>query len=204
MSYIAKMVSFVNSVLAKLSTLLYTGRKKTKGLHSMSDDTNKPAISTTVTGSQGDIGPKIKMKAVKRGVDGEEQFYAPRVPFVGEYETIRDAYDNSQWFREFIYEIINMYGYPVSSLDCETQKDKVMFSWAMLHVTDALSKERGLWHTLFDVDDPVMTADFFCRTFYEKRKSHVIPGMPSGKEGLVVNPQGSSRLRNKSGKKSEE
>jgi len=184
--------------------LLYTERKTTKGL-AMSDDINKPAISTTVTGSC-EEGPskRVDVRTVKSYSEDSDSCYSSRANFAGEYETIRDAYENSPWFREFIYEIINMYGFPVSSLDCETQQDKIMFSWAMLHVTSALEKERGLWYTLFDVDDPVMTADFFCRTFYEKRKDHVIPSMPSGQEGLMMSPHSSDKVKSKKGNKKNE
>jgi len=158
----------------------------------MSDSMTKPPIATTVTGSR-ETSDQVEIKVVNK--DGKTtaelvNFSKKNEMFVGSYESARDAYENNKWFREFFFEIIEMYGYPISITGCISQKEKIMFSWAILNVTSALRKERGLWCTLFDVDDPIMTADFFCRTFYERRKMHVIPAMPTspGKKGLVFTP----------------
>jgi len=159
----------------------------------MSSDINKPAISTTVTGSNNE--PKdveIKVNRKEGGIAQTEVVPVNRKqPFAGSHMTIRDAYENSAWFRHFFFEILEMYGYPVSSMECETQQEKIMFSWAMLNLTSALTKERGLWYTLFDIDDPVMTADFFCRTYFERRKKHAIP--PMSTDGPLFIPHDSEK-----------
>jgi len=148
----------------------------------MNDNPNKPAIATTVTGSNTSSEIKIK-KVADHEQTGLANMPIKDVPFIGSYMSVREAYENSPWFRDFFFEIFEMYGCPVSILGCITQKDKIMLSWAILHATAALKREPGLWVGLFEVDDPIITADFFCRTFFEKRKQHVIPALPLPKLG---------------------
>jgi len=169
----------------------------------MSDDSiTNPPISTTVTGSR-DRSDQVKIKSdpSKKENLTVDLINIPKKeePFIDTYYSVRDAYENSSWFRRFFFEIIEMYGYPISIIECINQKDKIMLSWAMLHVTSALKIEKSLWCNLFNVNDPVMTADFFCRAFYEKRKEHVIPQMPSGETGVFLDPHDSAKLSNKKG-----
>jgi len=184
------MVSFVNSILAKLLILLRINDHKSSNVQdeSASIDSTKPPITTTVTGNVS--RPKIPTfvpslspppVSIETGLAKARSNPLP----VGKYANVKDAYENSNWFRDFFFEIFEMYGYPVSLMACLNQRDRIMFSWATLHTMQALKQEPELWITLFEAGDPAIAADFFCRSFFEKRNRHMIPQLPDPKNGIT-------------------
>lgn len=67
--------------------------------------------------------------------------------------------------------ILDMFGYPVSSIDCLCKRDKIMYVYGYMMVVKATDDEPEiLADSLFEKDP----AEYFCFHYYNKNKKHVI------------------------------
>lgn len=168
------MVNFANSILVKLLILLRIERNDF-----MSDDSKLGAGAQVISGS---VNSPTETALV---VDKKEMRIATVVdePFLENYQKVSDAYEKDDWFRSFFYELLNMYGCPATTQACETQTDRVMYSWGVLHVTSKIKKYKNLWLPFYKIkDDPEESSMFFARAVYDQTNTHIIPRLPTPEE----------------------
>ena len=68
-------------------------------------------------------------------------------------------------------DILDMYGYPISSMDCLCKRDKLMYVYGYMMVVKATDDEpKILADSLFEKNP----AEYFCCEYYKKNKKHVI------------------------------
>lgn len=68
-------------------------------------------------------------------------------------------------------EILDMFGYPISSPDCLCKRDKLMYVYGYMMVVKATDDESKILQESFYQDNP---AEYFCSEYYNKHGKHVI------------------------------
>ena len=87
----------------------------------------------------------------------------------------------------FVNEVCDTFGVPASTAECTNASDRLLFSWAMLHVAQAINANQRLLDEL-QSSDPVEASEKFVRSVYDQTGDMVIPCIPfqTGSEGLKV------------------
>lgn len=99
---------------------------------------------------------------------------------VGKYGTIGEAYESSIWFHRFIVGLCDYFGYPSTSLECMSKRDRLMHAWAMMNVVYAIKEYSVLWIDGIDRYDIDLLVDSFARGVFELSGKDVIPPFTGG------------------------
>ena len=145
----------------------------------MSNENKVVEVPSVITGSDRVSDNKI---TIDDSID-PPAVVVSKQPFLEDYQTVSEAYEGNAWFRNFFYEILEMYGCPSTSAECQTQTDRLLYSWGVLHTTSAVRKFRNIWITFYESNsDPQESAEFFARTTYDISNIHLIPRLPTPEE----------------------
>ncbi len=90
-----------------------------------------------------------------------------------------DLYESDAWVRAFMDECFIMWGLPCSTMACMSQKDRTLFAWGMLHITQTMSNDRSTWMGMKDKIQPAKAAWEYSRRMWEKTGMVLIPPMPA-------------------------
>jgi len=100
---------------------------------------------------------------------------------VGKYGTISEAYESSIWFHKFIAGLCDYFGYPSTSAECFTKRDRLMHAWAMMNIVYAVKEYSVLWVDGIDMYDIDLLVDSFARGVLDLSGQDVIPPFTGGK-----------------------
>jgi hypothetical protein len=82
-------------------------------------------------------------------------------------KTITELFAEDPWIRSFMQEIYDMFGMPVSSSECYSKTDKIMFVWSMMCLVQAMQKDNS-WNEMRKEIEPDKAAELFVREHFEK------------------------------------
>ena len=68
-------------------------------------------------------------------------------------------------------EILDLFGYPVSSMDCLCKRDKIIYVYGYMMVVKATDDEPEILSNCMFDKNPAL---YFCSHYYEKHGKHVI------------------------------
>jgi hypothetical protein len=91
---------------------------------------------------------------------------------------LSDMYESDAWVRAFMDECFIMWGLPCSTMACMSQKDRTLFAWGMLHITQSMSKDRDIWMGMKEKVLPSKAAWEYSRRFWTTTGMDLIPPMP--------------------------
>lgn len=97
--------------------------------------------------------------------------------FLGLNRGISDVFSGDPWFRSFYMEIAKLYGYPTSTAEDETQRGKLLSTFATVNISMALEEHRMEWIPLWKekVEVTPELAEDFCRKVFAIRGEHIVP-----------------------------
>jgi len=81
------------------------------------------------------------------------------------------------WMRRFVNGVCDVFGVPASTAECSNSSDRLLFSWAMLHMAQAINANSELLNELQD-SDPSDASEAFVRRIYDETGELVIPCIP--------------------------
>jgi len=85
-------------------------------------------------------------------------------------KAISELYAEEEWTREFMHEIYDMFGVPISTDFCYSKTDKLMFVWSMMTLVQAMKKNTS-WIEMKENLDPSDAAHNFVKSYFEETGS---------------------------------
>jgi len=85
---------------------------------------------------------------------------------------------SNPWMRRFMNGVCDIFGLPASGAECANASDRMMFSWAMLHMARAIKDYPELLDELQEAE-PVPASEEFVRRVYDMTGELIIPCIPS-------------------------
>lgn len=96
---------------------------------------------------------------------------------IGRFESLPEAFEGSPWMFKFVSGICDFYGYPSTSAECSSKRERMMYAWAIAHVLDALRKYSVLWLNGFEMYDLDRLVPNFIEAYKELTGRDVIESM---------------------------
>ena len=76
-------------------------------------------------------------------------------------------------YKLLMSEILDLYGYPISTDNCLNKSDRIMFGYGMIATFTALNRDYSLAEEAVKMKE--IGAEFFSRSYFEKYRCHPIP-----------------------------
>ena len=76
--------------------------------------------------------------------------------------------------KKIISDILDLYGYPISSESCISKQEKIMHVFGMMAVFQGLQKNNDLLYSFLSKED-VLDAESLCRLYFKRNGYHIIP-----------------------------
>jgi hypothetical protein len=106
---------------------------------------------------------------------------------------LSDLYYTDLWVRRFVIDILEMFGCPVAPEELSSEKDKMLYYWALMSVGKAMKKHASIWKKMKKKGwNPGLSAENFCRWFFDQEKrmviedAYTIPQLESIASGTLV------------------
>ena len=99
---------------------------------------------------------------------------------VGRFKSLPEALEGSPWMFKFVSGVCDFYGYPSTSAECSSKRERMMYAWAVAHVIDALRKYSVLWLDGFEHYDLSLLIPSFIDSYRELTGAEVIKPMDDG------------------------
>jgi len=96
-------------------------------------------------------------------------------PRVGRYDSISQAFAENPWMFKFISGICDYYGMPSTSGECSSQRERLMYAWAVASVISALGTYKVLWISGFETYNLKLLIPNFIESYRELTGREVIP-----------------------------
>ena len=88
-------------------------------------------------------------------------------------------FDKDPWVAAFICELHMFFGSPVSSDECKSKTDKLLYIWSMIGISGALRKEEKIWRALKDRVEPNVAAESFSRYYWTTHGKMIVEEHPN-------------------------
>ena len=88
-------------------------------------------------------------------------------------KTISYLYENDDWVRDFMQEVYDMFGLPVSTEDCLNRQDKILFVWGMMSLIKAMKSDFN-WLELKHTHTPEEAAYEYAKKHYDSLGEHIL------------------------------
>lgn len=111
------------------------------------------------------------------------------IPKAKDLENVRDGHldqpisvlmEQDVWVRAFIHECCLVFGAPCVSSVCLSKADRFLYTFALISVSTSMRRLSSVWKGLYKKVEPKDAAWEFCRRYYEKFNTMVIPDASDG------------------------
>ena len=79
------------------------------------------------------------------------------------------------WVRTFMHECCRIFGAPCVSAECLSKTDRFLYTFALMGISTSMRRLSSVWKGMYKKVEPKDAAWEFCRRYYEKYKSMVVP-----------------------------
>ena len=96
-------------------------------------------------------------------------------------------FTNDLWVRRFVLDCADIFGLPSTQDACVSSKDKFMFAFGLMSITQAMRRMDSTWRGMHKKVNTKDAAWEFCRRFYEKYGELVITSPQNNNAGVSLN-----------------
>ena len=77
--------------------------------------------------------------------------------------------------KKIICDILDLYGYPISSESCISKQEKIMHVFGLMATVQGLNRDSDLTSYFFFKEEIENSTELFCEEYYNRYGHHVIP-----------------------------